>query len=295
MRITLWTILILALGVPRLEASPLVLVVDPGHGGTNLGARSGQGVMEKEITLYVARMLARSLAQVSGIRVVLTRTGDDYLTLSERVRIANRSRADLFLSLHCNASPRQDQRGYEVFVTNPVSLRRQERPTARAPLSKTVTDPTKVQEMEVAAAVAALRRSGVRRQSTELARSLLTALSAVFGAESNRGLRQGHFDVLMGLEMPGVLVELGFLDHPVESRILIDRVRLRLVASALAGAIRRHGTERYGLAPEPSSRGRTGQDPGPEPTRPIDRRRPSPGVLPRSAPVRPAVAFERAA
>ena len=295
MRRTLWTILILVLLVPDAEAGPMVVAVDAGHGGTNLGARSPSGVAEKDITLFMARALARTLGQSPGVRVILTRSGDEYVTLSDRVRTANRARADLFLSLHCNASPGRNQRGFEAFVLSPEAVRRQEGPTARAPLSAVLSDPSRAVAMEVDAAVGDLRRGGLRRIATELGRSLLTALSVILGNEHHRGLQEGRFDVLMGLDMPGVLVELGFLDHSLDSQLLTNRSLLGRMVGALASAVLRHGAERHGLTLQkhPSLGGTSPAPRNQEP--PPDRRRPAPGAPLRAVPPKPVVAQGSAA
>ncbi|MDY0002619.1 MAG: N-acetylmuramoyl-L-alanine amidase [Polyangia bacterium] len=295
MRTILWTILILTILVHDAEARPLVVVVDAGHGGTNLGARSALGVQEKDVTLFVTRALASILGKTHGVRVVLTREADDFVTLSERVRIANRARADFFLSIHCNASPGGNQRGHEIFVLSPEGVRSQEAPTARRPIGELISDPPRAIAMEVDAAVGDLRRKGLRRMATEYGRAILSSISGVLGTEHDRGLQEGRFDVLMGLEMPGVLVELGFLDHPEDSKLLMNRALLVRLASAMAGAILRHAAQRIGprVRAKPPRKGAAGHPQDQEP--PPDRRKPSPFAPPRAIPARPVVAFDQAA
>ena len=91
-----------------------VVVLDPGHGGSNLGAQ-GPGIHEKQLTLAIANLVAAHLRD-HGIDVVLTRTGDRTLTLRQRTEVANQLPADLFVSIHANASPTRTQRGYETYV-----------------------------------------------------------------------------------------------------------------------------------------------------------------------------------
>ena len=91
------------------------IVIDPGHGGDEAGARGASGLLEKDVTLDVARRLKASLEGRLGIRVLLTRDDDRLVPLDERASIANNNKADLFISLHANASPRPDARGAEVF------------------------------------------------------------------------------------------------------------------------------------------------------------------------------------
>lgn len=295
MRILLWTNLILALIATEAEARPLVVAVDPGHGGTNLGARSPAGLTEKHVTLFVARVLKTTLERVPGIRVVLTRSRDEYLTLSERVRRANGARADLLLSLHCNASPGGKQRGFEAFVQSPEAVRLEERSTAPAGLAPLGAPPGTALRPEIVAALADLRRAGRRQHAVALGRAVIAALGPVWGEARNRGLQQGRFDVLAGLRMPGVLVELGFLDHPEEGRLLGERDVLVRLAGALARAVLAWAAEIRGFARVTG----TGLGDAPPPPndgdRPKDRRRPAPGSYPRQRAPRPAVAFDGAA
>lgn len=290
MRHALWTVLVLALLSPDASAKPMVVVLDPGHGGTNLGAISPVGLKEKQVTLYVARVLARTLWQVPGVRVVLTRNRDEYLTLSERVRIANRAGGHLFLSLHVNASPQRNQRGFEAFVLSPAATRLQERPRAWGGLTRALAHHSTALHLEVTAAVADLRRSGHRRQGMRLGGQIMEALGSVVGARHSRGLQEGRFDVLMGLRMPGVLVELGFLDHPVEGRLLADRAYLVRLTGALARAVVGYGAMTHGLTPRVGIRLDRGLvQPAKHPSR-KDRRRPAPGEGQGKPPANPVVA-----
>src|SRR6266508_546755 len=118
MRPTKLAALVLCAGLTQIAGSAprrqvLVVVLDPGHGGSNTGAAGVvEGLYEKRITLAIARAVARRL-QARGVEVVMTRDDDHYVTLRERVRRANASGADLLMSIHTNASPTRAQRGYE--------------------------------------------------------------------------------------------------------------------------------------------------------------------------------------
>src|SRR5262245_32831357 len=93
----------------------LTVVIDPGHGGSNTGAPGRNGALEKQVTLAIARSLAKRLAAES-VDVVLTRDRDVYLTLRERSRRANAAHADVFVSLHANATPDHGRRGVETYA-----------------------------------------------------------------------------------------------------------------------------------------------------------------------------------
>lgn len=274
------------------RARPLRVVLDPGHGGTNLGARGPGGLLEKRVTLRASRLLARALAR-HGVQVLRTRSTDRYLSLAARVRRANALGADLLVSLHCNASPKRDQRGYEAYVTPPdavspalESSRGSDRPSllrsgqaTRLALQRTLQD---------------LRSRTRRRRSLALGRAVMSALRHTLGPARDRGLQQAAFDVLLGLKMPGILVEMGFLDHPIEGRLLARRAYLARVARAIAAGVLTFARETLGRdSAEKAVRLTT---PGtPPPHRPKDRRHPTleDTIWPRR--LRPQVALEPAA
>jgi N-acetylmuramoyl-L-alanine amidase len=216
-----------AAGAPRFR-----VVLDPGHGGSNTGcAGVVEGVYEKRFTLALALAVAERL-RAAGVDVQLTREDDRYLTLRERVRSANAANADLFVSVHANASPSRAQRGFETWVLAPDALDVDTRAirAGDGPPRPGVTP-------EVAAILDDAERGGALAPSLRLAAHMQERLTKVWGAERARGVRQGTQDVLMGLTMPGVLVEVGFLDHPIEgAELLMHDVRGRL-ADAVAAAI----------------------------------------------------------
>jgi N-acetylmuramoyl-L-alanine amidase len=235
MRPTAQRLLLVALAVApaRAPGEPrpvLRVVVDAGHGGSNLGAPGHvAGVFEKQLTLAVARVL-RGRLERDGISVVFTRDADAYLTLSERVRRANTALAtggaDLFVSLHANASPDHRSRGVESFV-----LARAAR-DVEAHRSGAVA----VESGDVGDAL--LARARVRQlavESARLARAVQSRLAP--SAVSDRGIHQAPFDVLEGLRMPAVLVEMGFIDHPVEGVELLEAETIRRLADAIADGI----------------------------------------------------------
>lgn len=213
------------------RARPLI-VIDPGHGGTNAGAPAAvPGLYEKQVTLALARLLWEELTD-RGYRVVLTRDRDVYLTLRQRVRLANRLGADLFISLHTNATTSHSQRGYETFVLPPEALNvdaralRLEDGAVREGL-----DP------DTALLLDDLERGAAQEAAAALASAVQAQLRVVRGPEGDRGVRQGAMDVLMGATMPAVLVEVGFIDHPVEGRELADPTVRERIAAALANAV----------------------------------------------------------
>src|SRR5512143_2141392 len=115
-------LLAVVVGSAGSAAAVPTVVLDPGHGGSNTGAAGVvEGLYEKRLTLALARAVAERL-EAHGVQVSLTRDGDRFVTLRERVRAANLAHADVFVSLHANASPTKAQRGYETYILTPDAL-----------------------------------------------------------------------------------------------------------------------------------------------------------------------------
>ena len=210
---------------------PLV-VLDPGHGGSNLGAKGAVATLhEKQLTLAIATDVAARLRE-HGIDVQLTRTNDRTLTLRQRVEVADRAAADLFISIHANASPTRTQRGYETYVltTKGVDI------DARALRSDTTT-PRPGVDPEIALVLDDVERGAAQWEAADLAARLQRALRDRRGPEGDRGVRQDSEHVLLGATMPAVLVEVGFIDHPIEGKELADPTVQAELAAAIAESI----------------------------------------------------------
>jgi len=210
------------------QAAPRV-VLDPGHGGSNFGA---QGTLrEKSLTLSLANLVAARLRE-RGITVVLTRSGDATLTLRQRVEIANRLPADVFVSIHANASPTRTQRGYETYLLTAKAVD----VDARALRSDAMT-PRPGVDPEIALVLDDVERGAAQWESAELAARMQRALRARRGNDGDRGVRQEAHHVLLGATMPAVLVEVGFIDHPIEGKELASASVQADIAAAIAEAI----------------------------------------------------------
>ena len=214
-------------------AAPFRVVIDAGHGGSNTGAPGlFAGVYEKRVTLAVARDLAAEL-RARGFDVVMTRDRDEYLTLRERVRRANAAEPDCFVSLHTNASGERSRRGVETWVL------------ARDAAEVEARRAASHESDDVAALVTELRMLDAARRSAELAHAVQAeVVAATTGVD--RGVRQYGYDVLAGVAAPAVLVEMGFLDHPIEGAALLDPAQQHRIAGALAAGIARFADERDG-------------------------------------------------
>lgn len=208
------------------------VVIDPGHGGSNTGAPGlVPGVYEKHITLPLARRLAAEL-RGRGYRVVMTRESDEYLTLRRRMELGHEAGGDLFISLHANAAPGRDRRGFETFVLTPEAMDIDSRA-----LRHTAGSAVKGVDPATAQVVAEIDRQFAHGRAAVVAASIQRALREVRGQEHDRGVKQANMHVLLGAAMPAVLVEVGFLDHAVEGRELLDSAMQAGLAQALAQAV----------------------------------------------------------
>lgn len=222
------------------EPPPRVVIIDAGHGGRDPGKTGPNGLKEKDVTLAVAKRLAEILRGRDGYEVHLTRTTDTLIALADRPRLANQWKAGrpsaLFISIHANAHGSQ-ARGYETFF---LSEARTE-------------DERRVAEMENAAVefeedrVAAtdddldwilnhLRNDFYLRASHDLAEIVQKRIGAIHPGP-NRGVKQAGFRVLVGAFMPAVLVEMAFITHREESRLLASTSFQQEIARALAEAV----------------------------------------------------------
>lgn len=230
----------LPLGRSRAAAATPVVVIDAGHGGSNLGAFApALQRHEKGLTLELAIATARALRrEVPAARVLLTRQRDEYLTLQQRVRIANRAKATVFISLHFNASPTRTESGFECYVVSAAASEREAALiAARASGVTSTTGGTARPGGDVAAILQDLGQRATRTDAWQLAQVLRRALARARPGARDRGVRQAAFDVLLGLRMPGVLVEVGFVDHAIEGVELGRSATRQALAEALASAI----------------------------------------------------------
>jgi N-acetylmuramoyl-L-alanine amidase len=213
------------MATPR--AGSLVLL-DPGHGGEDLGARGPAGETEKEITLAVARATAARL-QAAGVTARLTREGDETVSLTDRTALANRLQATVFLSIHVNASPARGAHGAETYYMS-VDASDPQAAQAAARENASATPDTVQLILWDLAHVANLNNSA------RLARGVQERLNALQGIR-DRGIRQAPFVVLTGATMPAALVEVGFLSNAQEAGRLLARDTQDEIAAALAEAI----------------------------------------------------------
>jgi N-acetylmuramoyl-L-alanine amidase len=206
------------------------IVLDPGHGGDDAGAHGAGGTLEKNVTLGVARRLAAMVESRLGLRVLLTRQGDQTVRLDERAAVANNNKADLFISLHANASLHASVAGAEVFY-----LSVEEYGTEASRLTSIQSPVLPVfggGQRAIDVVQWDMAQVGHLDESTILARTVAERLAARIPM-SERALQPAPFRVLAGANMPAVLVEMGFMTNPTQESALASGEFQNDVAQAL--------------------------------------------------------------
>jgi N-acetylmuramoyl-L-alanine amidase len=219
-------------------AGPLV-VLDPGHGGVQEGAMGVGGIMEKSLALEFA-VRAKDGLEKAGMTVVLTRDRDVHVKLADRVAFSNARRPDLFISLHFNSMPTRAQRdrfaGLQTFFLSADSSGEEAKRTALRENAEAPTAGAQPQAEDTLAFILKdLARTEAHQDSSRLAAALHARLLASTGAEDH-GVQQAPLFVLMGMDAPAALVELGFIAHPEEGKRLQESAyQQKLVEGLVAG------------------------------------------------------------
>lgn len=208
------------------------IVIDPGHGGHDTGTVGPHGLMEKDLCLDVALRLGRLIRQkLPGADVIYTRKDDTFVPLEERTAIANRAKADLFISIHANSSHDSAARGIETYYLNfsasPESMEVAARENAES--QESLHD---LQDL-----VRKIASNDKISESKELAEDIQGTLSRrmqlVSRSERNRGVKRAPFVVLIGANMPSVLSEISFVSNPDDERLLRKPAQRQRIADGL--------------------------------------------------------------
>ena len=219
-----------ALGVRR-------IVIDAGHGGHDGGAPGyHRGVREKDVVLSIARRLAKRIRRELGCEVVMTRDSDRFLSLEERTAIANTRNADLFISIHCNASKNNDLYGIETYYLNlatdndAILVAARENATSRKSIS------------DLQSILNDLMQNSKINESSRLAGSVQNSLyrhmKRTYSHISNKGVKQAPFYVLLGAQMPSILVETSFISNKRECERLTSADYQENLCQAIVKGIR---------------------------------------------------------
>ncbi|BCS52929.1 N-acetylmuramoyl-L-alanine amidase [Geobacter sp. SVR] len=212
------------------------IVVDPGHGGHDSGAVGLNGVMEKDVVLAIGLKLRDMLRDELGLDVVMTRSTDIFIPLEERTAIANKVNADLFVSVHANASLNRSAAGIETYYLNLAK-------TEKAAQLAAKENGTSLEKVSVLQAIlfdlmANYKLNDSAHLAEEVQKSLHKKVRARHGDARNLGVKQGPFYVLVGATMPSILVETAFISNPHEETRLKDPAYQEMTAEGILEGIR---------------------------------------------------------
>ena len=220
----------------RARVAKMRIVVDPGHGGWDLGTVGRRGLLEKDVVLEIAQRLGKLLETRLGAEVIFTRKDDNYIPLDERAGMANQAQADLFVSVHANYSDLPSARGVETYYTNFFS----------APNSKEVETRTNgtTNKNVVAAALSPADLHERIEQSRRLAASVQHSLYGTLSVQNpglrDRGVKEASYVVLTETAMPGILAEVSFVSSPTDEQKLRSDGYREQIAEALYKGIARY-------------------------------------------------------
>ncbi len=221
---------------PRHRQGPPIVVIDPGHGGPDTGALGPKGLAEKQLTLSVAKKLASRLRNM-GYAVRLTRTKDEARALSDRVALANRLEAAIFVSLHVNSSTARSVRGAETYYMSLDQKASDAAAQSIAEVENAVSGKKRSSASGLDLILWDMAQSEVLNESAALALDIQLRLNTLLGIK-DRGVKQAPFVVLTGATMPAALVEIGFLSNPGEAAQLESNSHQQELAEAIASGIR---------------------------------------------------------
>lgn len=222
----------LALGVHR-------IIIDPGHGGKDYGAPGViRGVYEKNVVLAIATRLAKKLRKELGVDVIMTRKTDRYLTLEERTAIANTRRADLFISIHANASTNHNVYGIETYYLNlttdneSIAVAARENATSRKNISELQTILNDL-----------MRNAKINESSrfaTYVQHCLCSDLSKHYKKIRDKGVKRAPFYVLLGAQMPAILIETSFISNRRECRRLMSKAYQEELCDGIVDGVKKY-------------------------------------------------------
>lgn len=224
-------------------AKPITIVIDPGHGGSDHGA-TNESVKESEVVLDISRMVAKQLTENSKYKIILTRDSNTAVDLRERSEIANRAKADVFISVHANSSTSPTIRGAEFYIASQMApdeeamfLADREN-TAGKEDQEESNQPAEVAAVktDLEAILEDLKRTYSYRRSLDLAKSVETAWRSTFPGRK-ASIQQGPFAVLLSTIAPSLLVEVAYVSNSSESKELAAEKSRVAMASAISKGI----------------------------------------------------------
>ena len=214
------------------------IVIDPGHGGKDPGASGYRHYREKSVVLGIAKYL-RDYLKKRGYRVYMTRSGDYFIKLRKRTKFANKKKADLFISIHANASKNRRAKGIETYFLSPSRSSRAEKVAA-------MENKADIDDMNYYGKQSFLKFMNnhkiiaSNKLAIDLQQGMLLELRKFYKGVIDGGVREGPFWVLVGAQMPAVLIEVGFITNPTEAKRLVSKRYQRRIAKGIADGIERY-------------------------------------------------------
>lgn len=228
----------------RAGMRPLVIAIDAGHGGQDPGAQGPTGKREKDVTLAVARELARQINATPGMKAFLVRDGDYFIPLPQRAQKARANKADMFVSIHADAAENRNARGSSVYVLSLKGASSQRaRWLADKENSSDLVGGVRLQKVDntLSSVLLDLAQSGHMKASEDAANHVLDGLKRV-GNNHKPNIERANFAVLRTSDMPAMLVETAFISNADEERRLTDPGYQRKVASAVLDGVQTYFT-----------------------------------------------------
>ncbi len=222
----------------KLYASSKIIVIDPGHGGDDPGAVGYKKYREKDAVLKISNIL-KNILKKQGYKVYLTREKDIFIKLSERTKLANRKKADLFISIHINAAPSKQEltlKGVETFFLSPAKTEKAKRIAEK----ENKSDVRNLNEMSKNTLLTLLNKTKIiqsNKLAIDIQKGILASVHKKYKNVRDGGVREAPFWVLVGAQMPSVLVELGYITNPTEADRLFNPFYQKSLANGIADGI----------------------------------------------------------
>ena len=226
----------------QLKNSRHIIVIDAGHGGKDTGAICCGNKKEKKVVLSVALKLKKRL-QKKGYTVYMTRDDDSFVKLPKRTEFANQKRADIFISIHANAAPNKSVqnifKGVEIYYLSPAKTDRAKKAAEKenAVMFEGKDFYTKNAYLSL---ISETKIVESHKLGLDVSYKMLSNLRTSFGSVENGGVKPANFWVLVGAQMPAILVETGYITHPEEGENLLNNYYQNLLAKGIEEGINRY-------------------------------------------------------
>ena len=226
---------------PRIKDKKKIIVIDAGHGGKDPGAIGYKRYREKVVVLKIAQYL-KDILRYRGYKVYMTRDSDKFIKLSNRTALANKKSANLFISIHANAVPKRNAKkayGIECYFLSPSRSDRAEK-VAEQENTADISEMNRYSKHSLFKFLNHAKTIASHKLAIDLQRGMLGSLNAHYKGVKDGGVREGPFWVLVGAQMPAVLVEVGFITNPNEAKRLVNNSYRKRMAIGLADGVERY-------------------------------------------------------